>query len=269
MFYLYINIDTTTRPSGGWLVKSISHRLTPVNPYLRKSEKISSHRVRLGGGEKVRGWLQLGRGRVKTGQNRQGHGQNRTRSKPSILLVLAAYYMDKNEKTFSHNQKICHKYIWQKLECKKVVSKFEGVDFYRKFYENSTPTAYSLRVSTPGGRSGMPCAALYGIDWKAAKPFEMAAYSSCNALHVVDIGRICKACTAQFWANLHRSSGIACTGRLVLHGLGSLALVLAAWIRCVVPYWAALHCMVASPSTVGALIACGIDRRAWLRVGDG
>lgn len=35
----------------------------------------------------------------------------------------------KTKKTFSPNQKICHKCIWQKSECKKVVSKFEGFDF--------------------------------------------------------------------------------------------------------------------------------------------
>lgn len=83
----------------------------------------------------------------------------------------------------------------------------------RKFYENFTPTAYSLRVSIAGGRSGMPCAALPGVDRKTTKPFEMAACSSCNVLRVVDIGRFCKACTARFWANLHSMTG-------------------AAWIRC-------------------------------------
>lgn len=109
-----------------------------------------------------------------------------------------------------------------KIGMQKVVSKFEGVDFYRKFYENSTPTAYSLRVSIAGGRYGTPCAALSGVDRKPAKPFEMAADSSCNALRVVDIGRFYKACTARFWANLHSMSGTACTW---LHGS------VAAWLR--------------------------------------
>lgn len=159
------------------------------------------------------------------------------------LCVRVHGCMNQNEKTFSPSQKICHKYIWQKLECKKVVSKFEGVGFYRKFYENFTPTAYSLRGSTSGGQSGMPCAALPGVGRKAAKPFEMAACSSCNALRAVGIGRFCKACTARIWAYLHSSPG-------------------AAWIRCgvvdVVPYWAALRCLAACPSTVAALTACGI-----------
>ena len=104
------------------------------------------------------------------------------------FMRASAWLYESKQKTFSPNQKICHKSIWQKLERKKVVSKFEGVGFYRKFYENFTPTAYSLRVSTPGGRSEMPCAALPGVDRKAAKSFEMAANSSCNALRVVDIG---------------------------------------------------------------------------------
>ena len=151
----------------------------------------------------------------------------------------------KTKKLFRPAKKICHKFIWQNLECKKVVSNFEGVDFYRKFYENSTPTAYSLSVSIAGGRFGTPCAALSGVDRKPAKPFEMAAYSSCNALRVVDIGRCCKACTARFWANLHSPPGAACTG---LHGS------VAAWLRCAMLGRAALTgCKLLHPARLDCM----------------
>ena len=53
-------------------------------------------------------------------------GQNFSKTTIYVCECMAVLV---KTKTFSPNQKICHKYIWQKLECKKVVSKFEGVDF--------------------------------------------------------------------------------------------------------------------------------------------
>ena len=182
-------------------------------------------------------------------------GQNFSKTTIYVCECMAVLV---KTKTFSPNQKICHKSIWQKLERKKVVSKFEGVDFYRKFYENSTPTAYSLRGSTLGGRSGLHCTALPGVDRKAAKPFEMAACSSCNALHVVDIGRICKAFTTRFWANLHSLPGAACTG---------LHVSVAACLRRVV-----LRCtsLAGCESFHRRRLDCMRNRpTAWLRSADG